>query len=156
LAKKLNKGITSVTYNHLNQPVEVYMSNGRKTIYTYSATGSNLSTVLWVNDRTTKTTEYSGAFVYEDRQLSYINIPDGRYVVATGKYEYNLTDHLGNVRVTFTEKDGAAVIIQEDHYYPFGLQMSGVHKYYIAEQIPVQRQRNPSPNRILRLRVQTA
>jgi hypothetical protein len=115
LSKGENNGITLLTFN-------------RKTIYTYSATGSNLTTELWVNGSLSKTTEYSGAFVYEDGQLSYINIPDGRYVVATGKYEYNLTDNLGNVRVTFTKDlNGSAKIIQEDHYYPFGLQMSGMH-----------------------------
>jgi hypothetical protein len=113
LTKDLNKGITLVTYNHPAQPLEVQMSNIRKTIYTYSATGSNLTTELWVNGSLSKTTEYSGAFVYEDGQLSYINIPEGRYVIATGKYEYNLTDHLGNVRVTFTKDlNGSAKIIQ--------------------------------------------
>jgi RHS repeat-associated protein len=127
MTKDLNKGISLVTYNHLNQPVEVVMSKG-KTIYTYAATGLKLKTEEYIDGSLSKTNEYSGAFVYENAQLSYINIPDGRYVVATGKYEYNLTDHLGNVHVTFTKNaSGDAVIIQEDHYYPFGLQMSGQH-----------------------------
>ncbi|MGB3466883.1 MAG: RHS repeat-associated core domain-containing protein [Cyclobacteriaceae bacterium] len=33
-------------------------------------------------------------------------------------YEYNLTDHLGNVRVTLNQ---AGTVIQKDDYYPFGL-----------------------------------
>jgi RHS repeat-associated protein len=52
------------------------------------------------------------------------------------RYEYNITDHLGNTRVTFTDKDGDGVIeifenadsnevLSESHYYPFGMQMEG-------------------------------
>jgi RHS repeat-associated protein len=127
LAINLNKGISLVTYNHLNQPVEV-RTGTNKTLYTYTSTGLKLACEEWVNGLLNKKTEYSGAFVYENAQLSYINIPDGRYVVATGKYEYNLTDHLGNVHATFTKSaTGTAELIQEDHYYPFGLQMSGQH-----------------------------
>jgi RHS repeat-associated protein len=116
-----------VKYDQLNQPVEV-VGIERKTVYTYTSTGLKLKTVEYEKNVLLSTTEYSGAFVYENAQLKYINIPDGRYVVATGKYEYHLTDHLGNVHVTFTKNtSGNAEIIQEDHYYPFGLQMSGQH-----------------------------
>jgi RHS repeat-associated protein len=41
----------------------------------------------------------------------------------TYEYQYFLKDHLGNTRVTFTENDE---IIQEDSYYPFGMQMNGL------------------------------
>ena len=36
-------------------------------------------------------------------------------------YEYNLKDHLGNVRVTFDDNAGAARLIQEDEFFAFGL-----------------------------------
>jgi RHS repeat-associated protein len=38
-------------------------------------------------------------------------------------YEYQLKDHLGNVRVTFTDKDknGIPEVQSENHYYPFGM-----------------------------------
>jgi RHS repeat-associated protein len=38
-------------------------------------------------------------------------------------YEYQLKDHLGNVRVTFTDKDknGVPEVQSENHYYPFGM-----------------------------------
>lgn len=41
-------------------------------------------------------------------------------------YEYNLTDHLGNVRYTFNKNSstGAITRVQSDDYYPFGLRKS--------------------------------
>ncbi|MEO7211168.1 hypothetical protein [Mucilaginibacter sp.] len=37
-------------------------------------------------------------------------------------YEYSLTDHLGNTRVSFDiNPAGTARVIQEDEYYSFGL-----------------------------------
>ncbi|MBK8195273.1 MAG: hypothetical protein IPK76_19430 [Lewinellaceae bacterium] len=53
----------------------------------------------------------------------------------TLRYEYVIRDHLGNTRLTFTDKNGNGVvdvtntasneILQENHFYPFGLDMAG-------------------------------
>ncbi len=64
--------------------------------------------------------------------LLHIHTPEGRLIQranGTYRYEYTLTDHLGNARVSFTDEDadGTPELIQEDHYYPFGLQMPGLH-----------------------------
>ena len=45
-------------------------------------------------------------------------------------YRYNITDHLGNVRVTFADAnwDGmvdTSEVVAEHHYYPFGMEMQG-------------------------------
>ncbi len=76
-------------------------------------------------------TDYCGPFVYETvsgtRSLKYIISPEGR-VVKNGSnwdYEYNLTDHLGNVRIVIHKgSNGLAGVVQERHYYPFGMEMS--------------------------------
>ena len=47
------------------------------------------------------------------------------------QYEYYLSDHLGNNRLMFADKDSNGSInpekevLQESHYYPFGLEMEG-------------------------------
>ena len=39
---------------------------------------------------------------------------------------FNYTDHLGNVRLSYTKNaDGSLKIIDESNYYPFGLKHSG-------------------------------
>ena len=81
------------------------------------------------------TTDYVGNFIYEDNLLKYIITDYGKINLSYPKNgdtvftrQYNLTDHLGNVRVTFDihNNNNTANIVQEDSYYPFGLQMSGL------------------------------
>ena len=36
-------------------------------------------------------------------------------------YVFNYTDHLGNVRVSYAQENGALKILEENSYYPFGL-----------------------------------
>ncbi|MCH4897202.1 RHS repeat-associated core domain-containing protein, partial [Marinilabiliaceae bacterium JC040] len=66
---------------------------------------------------------YSNGFVYENGSLSYILTSVGRYVVngSSGKYEYNICDHLGNVRAVV---DDSGELLQQNDYYPFGGVMS--------------------------------
>ena len=48
------------------------------------------------------------------------------YENGVGTYQYYLTDHLGNNRVVFQDNgSGQAEIIQESHYYAFGMAMEG-------------------------------
>ena len=52
------------------------------------------------------------------------------YVKVTGTsydYVYNYTDHLGNIRLSYSKEpaSNALKVIEENHYYPFGLKHTG-------------------------------
>ncbi|MBL0233517.1 MAG: hypothetical protein IPQ08_07610 [Chitinophagaceae bacterium] len=120
---------TTITYNELNKPVRITQtSTGKYVEYGYDAAGVRLSKT--VNDgSTTKTYNYiAGLFYDENNALSYFSMAEGRVRNASGTftYEYFITDHQGNVRVSFEDNgSGTAVVRQENSYYPFGLAMPG-------------------------------
>ena len=81
-----------------------------------------------------------GPFLYEDNDLKVIFTSAGRIVkIVDGsnvlwKYEYNLTDHLGNVRAVFAaHNNGIAELMQQTDYYPFGLVMNQQEKVHLEE-----------------------
>jgi RHS repeat-associated protein len=53
---------------------------------------------------------------------------EGRLVPNGSNYdsEYFINDHLGNTRVVVKDSNGKAEVMQESHYYPFGMQMEGM------------------------------
>jgi RHS repeat-associated protein len=141
-----NKGIT-VQYNYFNKPTQIEFVNpsdsrfGQKINYRYLADGTRyLQSVLNAQGQTVQVTDYISGFQYEaqntgangqlgSRELSFFSHPEGRVRYDNGDfaYEYVLEDHLGNARVTFgdPDEDGEPELLQEDHYYPFGLPHSG-------------------------------
>jgi len=126
-----NKGITAITYNHLNLPTSVTLPGGT-ILYIYDATGVKQKKIV-----PGKETQYAGNYIYEKigttTELQFFNHPEG-YVSYDGgqfNYVYNYTDHLGNVRLSYTDANGngsidlSSEIIQENNYYPFGLSHKG-------------------------------
>ncbi len=68
--------------------------------------------------------------------MNFIATAEGRADNVDGvskyKYNYNLTDHLGNVRVALernTSNWNVRIVDQEDEYYSFGLR---VNKYSLS------------------------
>jgi len=64
--------------------------------------------------------------------LQFFSHPEGYVHVENGNYEYvyNYLDHLGNVRLSYTDSNGdgditSNEIIEENNYYPFGLEHKG-------------------------------
>ncbi|WP_241507217.1 DUF6443 domain-containing protein, partial [Aquimarina sediminis] len=128
-----NKGITNITYNHMDLPLEITFDNSssKKINYVYDATGSKLKKTV-TDGLNTTVTEYAGGAQYKNGTLEFIPHAGG-YIEpsATGfKYTYQYTDHLGNVRLSYTDRDNSGTItndeiVEENNYYPFGLQQKG-------------------------------
>ncbi len=60
--------------------------------------------------------------------MKFIMTDEGRLVPNGSNYdsEYFIKDHLGNTRVVVKDNAGTAEVMQESHYYPFGMQMEGM------------------------------
>lgn len=107
--KDANKGIISIEYNHLNLPAKVSKSATEYVTYTYDAAGRKIKQEVF--GTTPKKTEYLGEFVYENNNLVFVSHEEGRIVPDNSpgaprpwEYQYFIKDHLGNVRVVFSEK----------------------------------------------------
>lgn len=91
---------------------------------------------------TQKVVDYLDGFQYAGGVLQFFPHPEG-YVKATAAtptntsyyydYVYNYTDHLGNVRLSYSKDPltNQLKIMDETHYYPFGLK----HSVYIDPSI---------------------
>ncbi len=73
----------------------------------------------------TETTDYLDGFQYTDSVLKFFPTAEGYFNVETGKYVYNYTDHLGNIRLSYAKNGAGTEIIEESNYYPFGLKHEG-------------------------------
>ncbi len=128
-----NKGITGITYNHLNLPKTVTVNNASHTgniTYIYDATGVKLKKVS--TEGSSLITEYAGNYVYKNGDLEFFNHTEGIVEKENDgyKYVYQFKDHLGNIRLSYSDRDNDGAItqdeiIQEKHYYPFGMTHSG-------------------------------
>jgi len=105
---------------------ECYTTN-RYIDYTYGAGGNLIRKQSFDNATLVKTTDYIGGFVYEDGTLAYFGMSECRVRNASGTLtnEYMIKDQQGNVRVSFENNAGTALVRQENSYYPFGLTMPG-------------------------------
>ena len=143
------KGISSIDYNYLNLPQTIHKSGGDVS-YTYSASGQKLNADFGNG----KTYDYVAGLVYAGNQLEFIPTAEGRVLppglasttITAGssttaansyyRYEYHLKDHLGNLRAACRcgEKAGetgpgdayAPMVVQEQHYDPYGLDLTGL------------------------------
>jgi len=120
----------SFTYNLLNLPLVATTTSGTDT-YVYDATGNKLQKTALSNGITT-TTDYISGIQYKNNStaIDFIPTDEGKAVLSptTGIYDYYyyMTDNLGNTRVTFDSQTtpGSANTVQQDDYYPFGLEIS--------------------------------
>lgn len=124
-----NKGITDIKYNHLNLPTKIILGTSGEIEYVYNALGVKNEKI--VDGVTTK--YMSGGYQYENNVLKFFPHAEG-YVTKEGsstyRHVFNYTDHLGNIRLKYCDlnQNGeieANEILEENHYYPFGLKHEG-------------------------------
>lgn len=120
-----NKGITGISYNHLNLPTNIAIGSGNIS-YVYDATGTKLQKTVSGGG---SVTDYAGNYVYQDGSLQFFSQPEG-YVTPDGMngydYVYQYKDHLGNIRLSYVDDgNGGLEIVEENNYYPFGLKHKG-------------------------------
>jgi len=155
-----DKGISSIQYNYLNLPKQI-TQNANVTNYTYRADGVKLKRLFG-----TVQTDYLDGFQYQYTQpsedesgtmtsaqmkLRIIPTSEGYYDALRNMYFYNYTDHLGNVRLSYSDADGNGVVTGDivvnecsggycnnyiitgeiegvTNYYPFGMLLEN-HNY---------------------------
>ncbi len=123
-----NKGITNIIYNYLGLQAEIQFGETQKIKNIYTADGIKLAQLL-INGSTTIRTDYIGGLIYRNDTLISIahdegiikRKPDGSY-----KYQYFITDHLGNNRVIFEKLNDTVYVAQRADYYAFGGLMEGL------------------------------
>ncbi|MEP5339095.1 MAG: DUF6443 domain-containing protein [Algibacter sp.] len=139
-----NKGISNITYNHLNLPTSVSITGGTIS-YIYDATGIKLEKKIEETGETDAYTYYAGNYIYQDSALKFFNHPEG-YTEPKNEndlsqgfnYVYQYKDHLGNVRLSYMDSDGdgditaSTEILEENNYYPFGLKHKGYNNVVSA------------------------
>jgi len=127
-----NKGITAITYNHLNLPHKITFGTTGSITYLYNAVGIKVGKTVTILPLNVNSTTYLDGFQYLNNTLQFFPHAEG-YVNAVGGYSYvfQYKDHLGNVRLSYADTapvDGSislSEIIEENNYYPFGLKHSG-------------------------------
>src|SRR5690554_5703446 len=130
LTQDKNKGITAITYNHLNLPKEIIFEDdeNKKIIYLYNANGQKIKKTIF-NSPNVSTVNYQSVFHYENGLLRFLTTAEGYVNFTTEGYNYiyNYTDHLGNIRVSYflDLRTRSVAIIEENNYYPFGLKHNG-------------------------------
>jgi RHS repeat-associated protein len=120
------------------QPTEVEFGVTGKIEYLYNATGQKIQKNVADPSTTPVVTDYmNGGFQYTNNVLSFFPHAEGYVNVTLGKrgslafnYVYQYKDHLGNNRLNFSldplgfpspSQPNPLKIIEENHYYPFGL-----------------------------------
>lgn len=135
------KGVSgmTLTYNHLNLPISMNFGSDGTINILYDYVGKKLRKTVTPTTSSGYTQDYVNGLEYRTNSgggsltLEAIYHAEGRITPLGGsnyQYEYAIKDHLGNTRLTFSDLNGNNIvdvpgdILQENHYYPFGMNMN--------------------------------
>ncbi|MCC9043638.1 RHS repeat-associated core domain-containing protein [Myroides sp. M-43] len=126
-----HKRISKIKYNHLHLPIEINFGTD-KIEYTYTSRGEKVQKIVTDKGVVTKT-DYLGGSQYVGGKLSFFPTAEGFYNMDDKAYVYQYRDYLGNVRLSYSDKNKnntieSNEIIEETNYYPFGLAHSGYNE----------------------------
>ncbi len=127
-----NKKLENISYNHLNLPREIEVTDKGTISYVYDAAGNKLKKIVEdIASARTITTTYAGGAVYRNDTLEFIGTEEGRTRFNKDStelvYDYMIKDHLGNVRMVLTAEqrqdiyplaslEDAKLTIESDYY----------------------------------------
>lgn len=129
LKKDLNREISQIDYNFLDLVSKVTRSNGDYIEYKYTSTGTKRQTKRSIGG-TESYTLFDGEMIYtytgaspslSNFIIAEVQNEEGRFV--NNRLEYGYTDYLGNLRLSFRDSSGVAVVVQSGAFDPWGLEI---------------------------------
>lgn len=124
-----------IKYNYLNLPEEI-KKGGDVIKIIYDAAGRKLQQEFIPAEGEGVLLDYISGIEYRNAEINSVYHSEGRAFNSEEgwRYEYSIKDHLGNTRLMISDLNGdgcisplsdPSEILQENHYYPFGLNMDG-------------------------------
>jgi len=131
-----NKKLTTY-YNHLNLPYRIVGAQNDEIQMLYSADGTLLQRNYLKNNASISKIDYLRGKELKNGIMESVFHSNGRVIKAGSiwKYEYYITDHLGNVRVTFDDANGDGYADRKslNDYYAFGMEWN--NKWELSDTI---------------------
>ncbi len=119
-----------VSYNYLNLPELITFGQDEGIGYLYNTKGGIMEKTV-TDHGNINITDYMGNFVYNNGSMRYMSTNVGRITPHGGcyRYEYYITDHLGNIRELFADINNYKVpeLLHENNFDPFGMSMGGLN-----------------------------
>jgi hypothetical protein len=109
-----DKNLTITSFHH-NLPKTISFSGNNSLEFWYDAMGNKVRKIVKTAGTTTLTHDYLGGIEVKNNKVEAIYNEAGRaFNTATSgqayRYEYYLKDHLGNIRLSFTDKNNDGLI----------------------------------------------